>query len=383
MTFQKNSANAEPFSQTNRQYWICQFLGWGALAVFSILSLNIWYTPGEFAPLVHSVLASIAGLLLSHPLRYVAEKNWNENVSRRLMTNLLGVLLAAGLWTVWRVNSFFWLTGENITLSDWGGWINVSVIVFVGWAATYHALKYYSQSIEQQRLAIEAQNIALAAEAKAQRENVKRIQAEKLSKETQLRMLKYQLNPHFFLNALNSVSALVRRERRGEAMEMLARIGDFLRLSLDDSGDLFHTIEEEIDAIQSYLEIEKIRFGDRLVTEFNIDPSILHFRVPTMLMQPIFENAIKHAVSKRKEPTKVKFEAVRDSLGTRLSVHDDGSYFAGALENVDIADSGIGLSNVQNRLESAFGKNFQFTYQRSGEGFVVDILINNDTTTVE
>ena len=269
MTLQSTTTPLVSITQTDRQYWVCQLFGWGALTVFSILSLNIWYTPGEFAPVIHSALQSIMGIILSHPLRYVAQKTWDDNVYQRVIYNSAAVLISAGLWTIWRINSFTWLTGEVIEVSDWGGWINVSVIVLVGWSSTYHALKYYRQSIEQQRLAVEAQNSALAAEAKAYRENVKRIEAEKLIKESQLRMLKYQLNPHFFLNALNSVSALVRKNKSEEAMEMLARIGDFLRLSLDDSGDLFHSIEEEIDAVQSYLEIEKIRFGERLVTEFS------------------------------------------------------------------------------------------------------------------
>ena len=377
MTIQTSTRPNSSFAQTDRQYWICQFYGWGALAVFSILSLNIWYTPGEFAPLIHSVLQSIVGLILSHPLRYVAQRAWDENLFRRILFNTISVLIAAALWTIWRVSSFTWLTGQVIEVSDWGGWINVSVLVLVGWSATYHALKYYRQSIEQHRVAVEAQNSALAAEAKAQRENIKRMEAEKLSKETELRMLKYQLNPHFFLNALNSVSSLVRRNKSEEAMEMLARIGDFLRLSLDDSDDLFHTIEEEIDAAQCYLAIEKIRFGDRLNTEFEIDPAVLEFKVPTMLMQPVFENAIKHAVGKRQSPTKIRFEAVKDTRGVRLSVQDDGSPTE-AENRHDDGTPGIGLANVQNRLESAFGNNFHFSIRRSNAGFNVEILISKD-----
>ena len=252
------------------------------------------------------------------------------------------------------------------------------MIVLVGWTVTYHALKYYRQSIEQGRLAMEAQNIALEAEAMAQRENARRTKAEKLIKESQLRMLKYQLNPHFFLNALNSVSALVRKKQSEEAMEMLARIGDFLRLSLDDSGDLFHTVEEEIDAIQSYLEIEKIRFGDRLVTEFEIEPETLEFRIPTMLMQPVFENAIKHAVSKNQGPTTIFFNAEKKGNGIRLTVRDDGGLAAEPQSEQEIKASGIGLANVQSRLESAYGDDYHIRLRRSNAGFNVDIFISRD-----
>jgi len=363
-------------SDHNREYWICQIGGWGALAIFSILSLNIWYTPGELAPVIHSVLQSITGLILSSPLRYLARRTWDRNVVQRMMLNGLGVLLIAALWTVWRVKSFTWLTGDFISMSDWGGWINVSVIVYVAWTVSYHALKYYRQSMEQKQLATEARNLALEAQAKAQRDNLKRSEAEKLFNESQLRMLKYQLNPHFFLNALNSVSALVRKDRKDEAMQMLAKIGDFLRLSLDDSNDLFHTIEEELDAIQSYLNIEKIRFGDRLITEFNIDPDTTYFEIPTLLLQPVFENAIKHAVSKNRKQTRIKFESLKIDDTIHLRIHDDGDKSHIDTNNSEKEFTGIGLNNVRNRLESAFGENSKMRVFKSPEtGFTVDISI--------
>ena len=317
-------ASKQQAELNDRQYWLFQIAGWTALAVFSVLSLNIWYTPGEFAPLVHSALQSVVGIFISHPLRYVARRTWTLNISARAIISIVAVLVAAGFWTVWRVSSFTWLTGEVIELSDWGGWINLSVIVFVAWSVSYHALKYYRLSIEQRQIAAEAQTLALKAQADAQHENLKRLEAETLFRESQLRMLKYQLNPHFFLNALNSVSALVQRGKDADAMEMLARIGDFLRVSLDDDGDLFHSLEEEIDAIETYLGIEKIRFGDRLATEFDIAAEAKNTQIPVLLLQPLFENAIKHAVSKRTSRTTLKFSAKQDAKGVTLTLADDG-----------------------------------------------------------
>jgi len=83
--------------RTDRQYWICQLAGWSALAIFSILSLNIWYTPGELAPLVHSLLQSVAGLMLSHPLRHIARRVWNTPLPQRILVNTLGVLAASAI----------------------------------------------------------------------------------------------------------------------------------------------------------------------------------------------------------------------------------------------------------------------------------------------
>lgn len=361
----------------DRQYWLFQIAGWTALAVFSVLSLNIWYTPGEFAPLVHSALQSVVGVLISHPLRYVARRTWTLNISTRAIINVIAVLVAAGLWTVWRVTSFTWLTGEVIEFSDWGGWINLSVIVFAAWSVSYHALKYYRLSIQQRQLAAEAQTLALKAQAEAQHENLKRLEAEKLFQESQLRMLKYQLNPHFFLNALNSVSALVQRGKDSDATEMLARIGDFLRVSLDDDGDLFHSLEEEIDAIETYLGIEKIRFGDRLATKFSIEAATQNTKLPVLLLQPLFENAIKHAVSKRTSRTTLSFAATQDANRVTLILTDDGPGLTDAEEEALASNQSIGLANVRNRLNSTFGDKASFRYGKGAKGgFEVAITID-------
>jgi len=371
-------ASKQQAELNDRQYWLFQFAGWTALAVFSVLSLNIWYTPGEFAPLVHSALQSVAGIIISHPLRYVARRTWTRKISTRAIVNVLAVLIAAGLWTVWRVSSFTWLTGEVIEFSDWGGWINLSVIVFVAWSVSYHALKYYRLSIQQRQLAAEAQTLALKAQAEAQHENLKRLEAEKLFQESQLRMLKYQLNPHFFLNALNSVSALVQRGKAADATEMLARIGDFLRVSLDDDGDLFHSLEEEIDAIETYLGIEKIRFGDRLATEFDVDAATKNTKLPVLLLQPLFENAIKHAVSKRTSRTTLSFSATQDANGVTLVLTDDGPGLTDAEEEALASNQSIGLANVRNRLNSTFGDNASFRYGKGTKGgFEVSIRIED------
>ncbi|MFN3214775.1 MAG: sensor histidine kinase [Henriciella sp.] len=352
------------------QYWAFQLGGWAALTIFNTLSLNIWYTPGQFAPLVHSVLQSIAGMFLSHPIRLVARSVWQRNFAPRLIIVGSAVLAAAAAWTAWRITTFTFLTGETIYFSDWGGWINVSVIVFVAWAVSYHAFRYYRQSIEQRRIAAEAQALTLAAQAKAQSESMKRLEAESLFRESQLRMLKYQLNPHFFLNALNSVSALVQRNKKDDAMEMLARIGDFLRLSLNDDVQMLHSLEEELDAIDSYLGIEKIRFGDRLITEFEVEPDLLNLQLPILLLQPLFENSIKHAVGKRMDPTVLTFQAIKRTGGVELTLSDNGPGLSD-LESSNGSDSPhLGLTNVEQRLKAAFGDKAHLELRNSDQGGV-------------
>ncbi len=363
----------------DRQYWTFQFAGWGAMALLSYLSLTVWYNPGQLAPILHTILQSLLGVVVSHPLRWIATKSWYRPFENRVLINGAAVIAASLVWTGLRITTFTWLTGEVIPFQDWGGWAFASVIVFGAWSFCYHAIKYYRLSSEQRRLAAEAQTAALRAQARAQQENFKRLEAEKLFKESQLRMLKYQLNPHFFLNALNSVSALVMRGDKQGAMEMLARIGDFLRVSLDDPEEVQHTLDEELDALSLYLSIEKVRFGERLQTQFDIDEAARHVLLPNLLLQPIFENAIKFAVSEKREPTLVTLSAAMEGDGLVLRVSDDGP---GMGDEADRSESmGIGLTNVRQRLESSFGDRATLTLSNAEPtGLVVEIRIANADT---
>ncbi len=339
------------------------------MALLSYLSLNIWYTPGELAPVMHSILQSVAGIFFSHPLRAVARRTWNLSIVWRVLLNGVGIAFAALVWTIWRVLSFTWITGEVIELADWGGWINASVIVFAAWVFCYHALRYYRSSFNQRQLAVEAQS-------KAQHETLKRLEAEQLFRESQLRMLKYQLNPHFFLNALNSVSSLVRREDKESAMKMLARIGDFLRASLDHRDELLHSLGEELDALDAYLSIERVRFGDRLVTEFDVEDSAIDAIVPSLLLQPLFENAIKHAVSKQMAPTTIYFKAEKTEKGLRMRVSDNGPGIMPSNSRLVEMGSGVGLANVKSRLESTYGERFEISVLKNDpSGLAVNIEI--------
>lgn len=379
MSAESHSDAIEVHASTSRQYWTFQVVGWSTMALLSFLSLTIWYNPGQVAPALHTLLQSLLGIIVSHPLRYVARATWREPILRRAMINGVSVIIASLIWTALRVQTFTLLTGEVIPPTDWGGWIFASIIVFGAWAFCYHAFKYYRQSVTEHRLTTEAQNAALRARARAQEESFKRLEAEKLFRDSQMRMLKYQLNPHFFLNALNSVSAMVRKGERDAAMDMLARIGQFMRLSLSDPEDVQHTLDEELDALDVYLSIERIRFGDRLLTEFEVDEAARSAMVPSLLLQPLFENAIKFAVGRRIEPTTISFTAASTEAGLLLELTDNGP----GLERRDLqtVDGGIGLANVRLRLESTYDTAFSFDLEEvEPHGVRVSILISGPAT---
>ncbi len=343
------------------QYWLFQILGWSALTMLTYLSLTLWYNPGQWTPAAHTVLQSILGLIVSHPIRWVALSQWSAPLRRRLAVIAIAVIAAAIIWTALRLTTFTWLTGEKVNAADWGGWFNASVIVYGSWSFCYHALKYYRQWLEEHERLVAAEKAAFEASAKAQEERLKRMETEALFRDSQLRMLKYQLNPHFLFNALNSVTSMVQKNQGSRAMEMLGRIGDFLRMSLEHDETLEHTLRDEIAVIKLYLSIEKARFGDRLLTDFDASEEALDIPVPSFILQPLFENSLKYAVGRSLGPTTITLKAWVSEEWLELELCDTGADSETSRQSDPQSSTGIGLQNVESRLRSSFGDNYRFS----------------------
>src|SRR5213596_455560 len=161
--------------------------------------------------------------------------------------------------------------------------------------------------------------------------------------QVQLRALKMQLHPHFLFNTLHSISSLV-LEDPSKANSMIARLGDFLRLTLENSEQQLVTLKEETEFLRCYLEIEQVRFGDRLTVIFEIEPVTLSARLPHLILQPVVENAIQHAITPRATRGHINIEAKRLNSLLRLEVRDNGH---GIASNGDfLGAEGVGLNNV-------------------------------------
>lgn len=175
--------------------------------------------------------------------------------------------------------------------------------------------------------------------------------------QAQLRALKMQLHPHFLFNTLHSISSLV-LEDPPKANSMIARLGDFLRLTLDHSDQQLVTLQEETEFVRCYLEIEQVRFGDRLEVQFQIDPAVLAAEVPHLILQPVVENAIQHAIAPRASRGRIIIAAKRLNDLLELEVKDSGP---GIVKNENQpSPHGVGLSNVRARLERLYGDHFKF-----------------------
>jgi two-component system, LytTR family, sensor kinase len=175
--------------------------------------------------------------------------------------------------------------------------------------------------------------------------------------QSQLRALKMQLHPHFLFNTLHSISSLV-LEDPPKANSMIARLGDFLRLTLENSDQQLVTLKEETEFLRCYLDIEQVRFGDRLTVALELEPQTLSAQVPHLILQPVVENAIQHAIAPHATRGHINIEARRLNGLLRLEVRDNGP---GITSNSDwLGMKGVGLSNVRARLDQIYGSDFRF-----------------------
>jgi two-component system, LytTR family, sensor kinase len=182
--------------------------------------------------------------------------------------------------------------------------------------------------------------------------------------QAQLQALKMQLNPHFLFNTLNSITALMSKDQEG-AEKMIARLGDFLRLTLENRGTQEVTLKEELDFLKCYLEIERIRFQDRLQVNINVEPDTLAARLPNLILQPIVENAIIHGIAPRRHPGCINIRARRLNGHLLVQVIDNG---AGISSHRNLLREGIGLANTQARLEQLYGAEHRIDLENIAEG---------------
>lgn len=193
--------------------------------------------------------------------------------------------------------------------------------------------------------------------------------------QAQLQALRMQLHPHFLFNTLHSISSLIHQDPEA-ADKMIARLGDFLRLTLENSGTPEVTLKQELEFLKCYLEIQRIRFYDRLTTHLDIDPRALNTRVPNLILQPIVENAIRHGIAPRSTPGHIQILAEQKNGTLRLEVTDNGPGLRPNQNPRQGFREGLGLANTQARLAQLYGSNFCFELaNHPAGGLVVRMLI--------
>jgi hypothetical protein len=192
---------------------------------------------------------------------------------------------------------------------------------------------------------------------------------ESLVRETELKMLRSQINPHFLFNSLNSISSLTVTNPE-KAREMVVKLSDFMRYALSRKDEQPVSLHGELENLRLYLDIEKVRFGERLVTEEQIDPSCLEVKIPGMLLQPLYENAVKHGVYESTERVRICTNASIKNGFLEIIICNDFDP-----EGSSAKGTGTGLQNVSRRLELTYGNKASISTRKESNVFTVTLYI--------
>ena len=186
----------------------------------------------------------------------------------------------------------------------------------------------------------------------------------------ELAALRGQLHPHFLFNSFNALATLVRQQKNDQAVEIIAQLSELLRLAIDRTGLQEVPLVQELDFIRRYLEIERLRYGEKLVVKFEVEPAAQDALVPNIVLQPLVENAIKHGISLRTNPGVVQVAAQRASERLRITITDDGSEGQAAPPS-SRKGPGIGLANSRAQLDKLYGADYRLEMLKRPEGGTV------------
>ncbi len=341
------------FEDKSRAFWMLQAAGWsGYLLLRTVSSVsNTFSVEGIIRAIIEAIVGYCLTLLLSSLYGYYRRL---PRIPSVILT--LGTLVGAALiYAVLEAFTFSFTAAEpGITLARVLGYTFLTFTVLAGWSALYFGINFY--------LIVEAQ--------------IDQMQIlENQASSAQLAMLRYQLNPHFLFNTLNSISTLVLLKQTERANIMLSRLSSFLRYTLANEPTAHVTLAQEVETLKLYLDIEKMRFDERLRTHFDVDPRCAKARLPSLLLQPLVENAIKYAVTPQEEGADITVSARLAGERVQIAVSDTGP---GLIESKPrpTLSTGVGLANIRERLAQAFGPDHRFeTRSDPGKGFSVEIEI--------
>ena len=264
-------------------------------------------------------------------------------LQRRMAARASSLTLQAGIHIVLLV-AILLLMPFAIHGADWADWL------YGDRATAFHALNIVIYAFVLIGCkALDYYRVIRAREAELFAAELRRVELERSLESSRMDALRAQINPHFLFNALNSLASLIESKSNRDAYEVVERLAALLRVAFDYSRDRVVTLREELEFLDAYLAIEKIRFADRLQVIKSVPDDCLDIEVPSFSLQPLVENAIKHAVSGTSEPVTIRIEVSRTNGTLQVAIADDGP---GLGETVT---PGVGLANVQSRLKHLFG----------------------------
>jgi signal transduction histidine kinase len=335
------------FEDKNRAFWILQSGGWAGYFILRTLSgiannmgwsflLHIALLTGTGYSITLLMAAAYRRLIRARPLI-----TWGTTIL--IVTVAAASFSAIETWS----HATFIKPGMRPQGIEFLSAIAFTVALLIAWSALYYAINYYLLLEERHDRMVSLESQASSA---------------------QLAMLRYQLNPHFLFNTLNSISTLVLLKQTEPANAMLSRLSSFLRYTLVNEPTAQVTVAQEVETLKLYLEIEKMRFEDRLRPKFYIEAAAAGARLPSLLLQPLVENAIKYAVTPQEEGADISVEARRSGERVIITVQDTGPGADAGYTVRAEQSTGVGLANIRDRLAQAYGADHRFETQTNVQG---------------
>jgi two-component system, LytTR family, sensor kinase len=342
-------------------YWLCQLIGWAGFALLQTIFYVFWEGVGLSQALIISSVCSIEGLLLTHAFRLIViRRRWLQMpvaslLKRMAVATVVLSSLYAGCGIIDKPLDSYLKTGRA-SFDFFAGQPVHSLLdalyylfVFGFWLSLYVTAHFVR---ERRRAEIDSLQLAAALS------------------ESRLHALQAQINPHFLFNSLNSLRALI-EDSPERARDAVTRLASVLRYSLSVDNRRTVPLKMELDAGNDYLELERIRFEDRLAIRKNIDPNTLNCAIPPMLVQTLFENAIKHGVSKNEGSSLLSIDVIAEPDGKRVRIVVQNQ---GELHNGSSNSTCVGLRNGRERLQRLFGQDASLDVFQENPGWVKAVL---------
>lgn len=351
---------SQAFSKQSHQFWTLQIAGWLGYAIVVFLAIiRPQFGAPNFnlsAQVINLMVETMSGFTLSYLQWLFIGRVVHLPIKMTLFFSFSFAAILGLIYNIIKLSSFKVIVYNQQWNQAWdtlefGGWLMFSLTTMFAWTSIFFIMLYNT---------------------KLQKEHERLLRAQTLAKDAQLQMLRYQLNPHFMFNTMNAISTLILKNENDKANEMLDKLCEFFRYSLDVNKKSKTTLKKELELLKLYLSIEKVRFGKRLNIDLQISSQAMDCQVPNMLLQPLVENAIKYAIEPRKEPGKIIINARCDDNRLVIEVLDDG-----ADKNTKVQKGfGIGISNTKARLDAMFNGDYEVTMLETAEkGVTVAISI--------
>ena len=369
-------------------FWLLHSIGWGVYWVLFIIENTFFVESEKDTSLIIAIplfASAFMAAVITIPLRYLYKRCWHLHPTHILMLVVGSCVLASLVWTPAKnitmtafnqtykayqqksempqetdkglsadrsMSSIDKNAAEsNTSVIAYFNSITYSLAMILAWSTLYFSINFYFRLVNEKE---------------------KHLAAQRLSHSAQIKMLRYQINPHFLFNTLNAISTLVLTGNKEKANGMLVRLSTFLRFSLDNDPEKKVELYDELKALMLYLEIEKTRFDERLNIQFEVDPKAESLLVPSLLLQPLVENCIKYAIAKMSSDGLIAIKAMtRDSV-LCLEVADNGpdadTILHATSQGLTEQNEGVGIRNIKERLTVLYPERFVFAMNKNSLG---------------